>query len=1185
MGIAVLGPLQVDGHPDGLSPRDWVVLSALVVRARESVSTEALADALWGDQVPVSWATVVHGCVWRLRKALGSAAIDTSPTGYMLTLSDDELDHRVFERLLERGREALDSGHSTRSSFLLAEGLGLWRGRALAELQEWEPGRVEAARLEGMRMDAEELRVEAEVRAGRALAVLERARALVAEEPFRERRWALLTTALYQSGRQREALAAVKRARTLLVEELGLDPGRELVDLEQRLLRHDPSLTPGEAGEPSPVCPYRGLQPYDAEHADTFFGREDDLAACLRRLRDSGVLAVVGPSGVGKSSLVRAGVVAALTSSDTPVLLTTPGARPLDSLKALKPRGRQTLVVDQAEEAVTLCSDPAEQADYFTALASHVGGGGGLVVSLRADHVGDLVPYSDIARTLEEGLYLLGPMREPALRRAIEGPARRAGLRLEAGLVDLLVRDVEGQPAGLPMLSHVLRETWERREGSTLTIDGYKATGGIQHAVSQSAETLYDAMDEAQRGRLRSLLLRLVMPTEDGEPVRARVARDRVTADEPHRQLVEQLVGARLLSIDGDTVQIAHEALVRVWPRLRGWLDDDIEGQRLFRHLAGAAEAWDGMGRPDSELYRRARLSRTLEWRDRSSTDLTDAEAAFLSASVSLSEKELRATEAQVTRERQVSRRLRRALAGVAGLLVVSLVTGALALHSADQAGDQRAKAERLAAIADAGRVSAQARNQEDLDTSILLQLAALRIDGSSAQAREGLAVTLGGPWPQQIKAPTGASGNVRSVAVSGDGKLVASSDPVDGVQLYDAATMSPVAFADDTPASVVRFSPDGTLLAAAVNGWRPQPSWHRIVDLPVRLYDLPSGTLSTRQLGGWPAGASVEYSLAFSRDGRRIVAGVNRWDETTHDWTTGAVMVWDVATPAEPVFEVALPDEALATLSPDGRLVFTATKGEQPLRVYDVASGRELGSSPSPVVGSEGATDLEVSPDGSTLAVGARGQVLLLDASTLTATRPALTGHAGAVRVAYSHDGSLLLSMSVDSGDGILWDTDTWTERRRLVGHVSIEGSRLAAPHPDGGVALLDPATWTWTGAGWWSTEFEARNLAYSPDGSQVATAEAGWIRIWDGRTGAYVAGIPLPGPSSTAMVAYRADGTGLLVAARDGRTWIVDTRLSTWVDRACDIAGRNLTREEWQQYLPNQPYVVTCPQWPADT
>ena len=213
MGIAVLGPLQVDGHANGLSPRDRVVLSALVVNAREPMSTEALADALWGNALPASWAKVVYGCVWRLRKVLGTAALDKVPSGYRLTLGDDELDHRLFERLLERGREALAGDDPARSLFLVEEALGLWRGAALADLEEWEPGRVEAARLKGLRMDAEELRVEAEVRAGHAAAVLEQARALVAQAPFRERRWALLATALYQSGRQGEALGVLQRAR------------------------------------------------------------------------------------------------------------------------------------------------------------------------------------------------------------------------------------------------------------------------------------------------------------------------------------------------------------------------------------------------------------------------------------------------------------------------------------------------------------------------------------------------------------------------------------------------------------------------------------------------------------------------------------------------------------------------------------------------------------------------------------------------------------------------------------------------------------------------------------------------------------------------------------------------------------------------------------------------------------
>ncbi len=289
-----------------------MVLSALVVRAGDPISTEALADALWGDDPPASWAKVVHGCIARLRKRLGAAAIESGTAGYRLAVNEAEVDNRRFERLFERATAILRDGDPQRASYLVHEALELWRGRALVDLEEWEPGRVEAARLEGLRMDAEELFVEAETRAGHARDVLERARALVAQAPFRERRWALLATALHQAGRQAEALDALKRARAMLVGELGLDPGRELTDLEQQLLRHDPSLDPVVGREISVACPYRGLLPYDADDADSFFGRETDVAACLRRLRDVGVLAVVGPSGIGKSSLVRAGVVPAL---------------------------------------------------------------------------------------------------------------------------------------------------------------------------------------------------------------------------------------------------------------------------------------------------------------------------------------------------------------------------------------------------------------------------------------------------------------------------------------------------------------------------------------------------------------------------------------------------------------------------------------------------------------------------------------------------------------------------------------------------------------------------------------------------------------------------------------------------------------------------------------------------------
>ncbi len=1404
MSIAVLGPLEVDGHTNRLGPRDRVVLSALVVRAGGPVSTAGLADALWGERPPASCAKVVQGCVVRLRKLLGRAAIESGPFGYRLTLTDDELDLRVFELGLERVRECLAGGDSGRAAYLAQEALGLWRGRALEDLDEWEPGRVEAQRLEGLRMETEELWVEAETGVGHASSVLDRARAMVAQAPFRERRWALLATALYQAGRQSEALGAVQRARSLLVDELGLDAGPDLVQLEELLLRQDPSLDVPPAREVSPACPYRGLLPYGAEDGHVFFGREDDVAACLRRLRDSKVLAVVGASGVGKSSLVRAGVVASLARDGDAVLVTTPGAHPLDSLATLKPRGRQTLVVDQAEEAVTMCQDPGERERFFAALATHVGAGGGLVLSLRADHLGDLAPYTDIARVLEEGLYLLGPMSEPDLRGAIERPARRSGLRLEPGLVDLLVREFGGEPAALPLLSHVLRETWGHREGPTLTVDGYRATGGIRHAVAKSAEMLYNSMDHAERQRLRSLLLRLVMPTADGEPVRARLSRDKVAADDSHRQLVEQLVDARLVCVDGDTLQIAHEALVRVWPRLRGWLDDDLEGQRLFRHLAGAADAWDAMGRPDSELYRGARLSRAVQWCDRASPDLSDTETEFVAASTALSKIELRAAETRLARERSVNRRLRGALAGVGVLLVMALGAGVLAVRTANEADRARGHAEAAsgravdaAELAAARGASAQAPLHEDLATGLLLAVAALDFENTPQMWENlGAVLTRAGPLSgvRDLGESVGRPGTawIAQMATSQEGGLLAATLAQEGVRLFSTRDLEPLAFPSYGPSPAVALSPDSTMLALAEDAVIPA----------VRLYDLPRGVLSRRQLTGLPAGLVDYSSLDFSRDGTRIRAEVLRPEERGPSGNiVGTTVIWDLLGPTKPVFVERFPFRGSTALSPNGRRLYVAVADARALRVYDVDSGALVRSAGSETVARLGASSMELSPDGATLAVASDSRIMVFDAGTLKPTGPALRAHRARVDdVSFAPNGRLLVSASQDRS-AIVWELSSGDPIHRFVGRESLRNATFGAdnrtvfaagadglilawgvngtsrlltlgedavakrghvygesiPGPDGhtvarvadrklwfedvrtghttrraptvdahfawskngrwfvstgagvvtvweaasgavvarravmkpsdevlvafgpggdevyvssdttfktlkrqslrpayddvvlveppiailshpdqasvtilvqegrllrvnpetgailrrgppemltpedetsaalspsgsllaatdqhyNVRLLDLETLEWIGS---DARTPGHHLAYAPDGSQFAALQADRIRVWGGRTGVFQASLALPADLTTdPTIAYLPDSSGLLVTANDGRVWQVNTRPSTWVERACRIAGRNLTQGEWQQFFPGSRYQVICPQWPA--
>ncbi len=726
--------------------------------------------------------------------------------------------------------------------------------------------------------------------------------------------------------------------------------------------------------------------------------------------------------------------------------------------------------------------------------------------------------------SLEEGLYLLGPMSEPDLRSAIEGPARRAGLRLEPGLVDLLVREVEGEPAALPLLSHVLRETWEQREGPTLTVDGYRATGGIRHAVAQSAEALYDSMDHAQRQRLRSLLLRLVIPTEDGEPVRARVPRARVAGDDVHQRLVEQLVNARLVSIDGDTVQIAHEALVRVWPRLRGWLDDDIDGQRLFRHLAGAADAWDAMGRPDSELYRGARLNRVLQWRDGGSPDLNETETEFLTGSIVLSETELRAAETRIARERSVNRRLRGALAGVGGLLILTLVAGGLAVRTANQADRDKGRAEAAsgraidaAQLAAASRASAQAPLHEDLATGLLLAVAALDFETTPQKWENlGAVLTRAGPLSgvRDLGESVGRPGTawIAQMATSPEGGLLAATLAQEGVRIFSTPGLEPVEFPSYGPSPAVALSPDGTQLAVAEDGVEPA----------IRLYDLPGGVLSRRQVGRLPAGHIDYSSLDFSGDGTRIRAEILGPEERgPADNVIGTAVVWDLARPSRPVFVERFPFRGSTALSPDGRRLYVVGADARALRVYDVDSGALVRSAASSPVTRLGASSTAPSPDGATIAVATGSQILLFDARTLRRTGSALRAHTARINdVSYAPNSGLLVSAS-DDRSVIVWETTSGDPLHRFVGSDSLRnadfGTDSRAVYATGADGLV--LAWGVNGASRLLTLGEGAlakdRQVYSesfpgPDGHTVARVTAGTLWFEDASTGRTTRHVP---------------------------------------------------------------------------
>jgi DNA-binding SARP family transcriptional activator/WD40 repeat protein len=897
MVIGVLGTLTVDEASASLGRRDRVVLSALATRAGQVVSRDLLVDALWRDDPPASAHKVVHGCVSRLRRVLGPEAIQTAPHGYRLVIPDDAVDSMRFERTVARARELAAVGQYDRAGHMVGEALDLWRGRPFPDVDDWEPAVIEATRLEEVRQEAQELRIDCYLRSGRHHEVLADAAALLREAPTREARWALLARAQYQDGRQAEALATLQQARELLADRLGIDPGPELDRLQEAVLRHDPGLLPANdgAGAGAERCPYRGLAAYDVADAETFFGREREVATCLAVLQEHGFLAVVGPSGSGKSSVVRAGVAAALARAGTRVQVFTPGEAPLRALEALPRRSvRDAWVVDQCEEVFSPCSDAEQRSEFLDRLVAHAENAP-LVIALRADRLAELAPYPSFTRLVERGLHLLGAMDEAALREVVEAPARQAGLIVEPGLVDLLVREVEGEPGALPLLSHALRETWLRREGNTLTVAGYQAAGGIRGAVAQTAETVYGRVDPSLQHLVRDLMLRLVSTGSAGEPSRIRAPRSRVIVEPAQDRLVDDLVAARLLTSEEGAIEIAHESLARAWPRLRDWLADDVEGQRILHHVTAAADAWDALGRPDSELYRGTRLQQALGWRDQVSVELTAVENEFLDAGRRAAEAEERALIERARQQARMIRRQRVALVAGSVFLVLALAAGGVAVRAGERAQAGEEAAEASARAADAGRIGAQSLTVEDPALSLLLAVEGVSLD-DTAQTRGYLREAMA-RRPGLIASTEQADRWMVNLSVDPRGGSAVGYAADNQVHRFDLETGELVASYDaDGPGKremlylpgAVAFSPDGAVVAV---GSQPFANPALVLLDPETMQPLPD------QPAGVPARPAQGVSVAFSANGRWLAGSFSYADGDGSAPEPGGLFarVWDV--------------------------------------------------------------------------------------------------------------------------------------------------------------------------------------------------------------------------------------------------------------------------------------------------
>jgi CHASE2 domain-containing sensor protein len=530
-----------------------------------------------------------------------------------------------------------------------------------------------------------------------------------------------------------DALSPFLSMRTWVDLRAGVDDPRGFQALVNAV--HGIPLGPDIAIEPRPgICPYRGLRPFEEDDAEFFFGRDADIQRLLEKLKSTSVLAVVGSSGSGKSSLARAGLVPALRrgalagSEEWEIVTLKPGAHPLDTLAghvaALGLRSRaadasdelagdpRTLrllcaarerpilwFIDQFEEVFTLCRDEGERAQLIANLL-HASTGGGpsiVIATMRADFYPRCAAYPELAQTVSAHQALVGPMDVDGLRQAIEEPALRVGLELEPGLVDTILADVSAQPGALPLLEHALLELWERRRGNVMTLQGYRESGGVEGAVSKRAEAVFDGFSPEQQLIARRAFLRLTQPGEGTEDTRRRAEVAELVTSGRERGALEEviraLVAGRMLTTGGEGggegwVDVSHEALIRGWPRLRGWIDEDRAGLRIHGRVTEATREWIGAGRDDGLLHRGARLVEATEWSSRHAGALNDHEREFLAASTQLAERERQAEEEQRARQRELvdaKRRARRLRAGLVLGICVAMTLPVLAQQRPDR--------------------------------------------------------------------------------------------------------------------------------------------------------------------------------------------------------------------------------------------------------------------------------------------------------------------------------------------------------------------------------------------------------------------------------------------------------------------------------------------------------------------
>ncbi len=906
-----------------------------------------------------------------------------------------------------------------------------------------------------------------------------------------------------------------------------------------------------------PPNPYQGLSAFGEEDADFFFGQEKFVNNLVEVTHKQPLVAVVGPSGSGKSSVVFAGLIPQLRKEGNWLIeILRPGNEPFKKLvfalvQQLQPsaseiqklglesdmlQGRITfqqvmsrilannpgkrllLVVDQFEELYTLCQVKEEQERFADALLTAIAEENiTLVLTLRADFYGYVLSYRPLRDALQEFTpQLLSSMKREELQAAIELPAQKSEVELEAQLTQRILDDVGKEPGNLPLLEFALTRLWEKQINRELTHQAYEEIGGIKKAIANHAEQVYQQLNETEKKQAQRIFVQLVRPGEGTEDTR-RVA-TRAEVGEDNWNLVSYLAGyqARLV-VTGrqepeDTVEVVHEALIREWGTLREWMNANRQFRTWQERLKMALREWKKDNHDSGGLLRGASLTVAEDWLRKRADEMAQEERDFIQVSVKERDKE--------RQERERRRRL--TIIRLSGFSVIALGLAGVAgvgwwraaineINSLAQYSDALLNLDRSKAVKTSLKAVGQMRRTlwVDAETKTQVELSLLNTVSNVAAPN-----TLGGHanwvlavsfspngkllatgsadngvklWDsqsgKQIKTLTGHTGEVRSVSFSPDGKRLATGSADNTVKLWNITTGIEIqTLTERTEVRSISFSPNSKLLATGS------------ADNTVKLWDSQSG----KQIKTLTGHGNDVRSVSFSPDGKILATG--SYDKT--------VKLWNTSTGKEiQTLSGHTNDVNSVSFSPNGKILASGS-GDKTVKLWDTTTGKEIHtlSGHTRVVKA-----VSFSPDGKQMATGSNDKTVKLWDTTTGKEIQTLAGHTNDVWViSFSRDGKLLASGSADKTVK-LWDTTTGEQIKTLTGHkdrvngisFSRDGKLLASGSGDTTVKLWDTTTGKeiqtlsgHTNAVW--------VISFSHDGKLLASGSADkTVKLWDTTTG----------------------------------------------------------------------------------